>query len=138
MIERIQSFKIDRNHGFRFVVAGDTRSNLKVFQAIAKSVNKWNPLFDIDVGDLTLYGYSNETDRYHFQTLEKYAFYPFLPVHSYSTATYKGVDYTVPGGGGAGLHMQYGELGSVHNYVVVDVLPGRIHMRLVRLNPEAE
>ena len=245
MIKHIQDFRIDQNHGFRFVVVGDTRSNLKVFRAITQSINKWNPLLAIDVGDLTLYGYSQNMDTYHFQTLEKYATYPFLPVvgnhdvrrgdlsyeyafggknsrvyhfdvgkcrfvvldntesegampweeqlsladkwlkkrgfrkfvflhspphdvekwayhsmskamstpfvklmtehnvdhvfcghiHSYSTATYEGIDYTVAGGGGAGLHQQYGEMGSVHNYVIVDVLPERVQMRLVRLLP---
>jgi Icc-related predicted phosphoesterase len=246
MIKRIQDFRIDQNHGFRFVVVGDTRTNLKVFRAITQSINKWNPLFAIDVGDLTLYGYSQNMDTYHFQTLEKYATYPFLPVvgnhdvrrgdlsyeyafggknsrvyhfdvgkcrfvvldntgsngampweeqlsladkwlkkrgsrkfvflhspprdvekwayhsmsaamstpfvklmtkhkvdhvfsghiHSYSTATYEGINYTVAGGGGAGLHKQYGEMGSVHNYVVVDVLPEGVQMRLVRLIPK--
>jgi predicted phosphodiesterase len=248
MIERIQDFKVDQNHGFRFVVMGDTRSNLKVFQAITKSINKWNPMFAIDIGDLTLYGYSEEMDRYHFQTLEKYAAYPFFPVvgnhdvrrgglsyeyafggkdsrfyhfdvgkcrfvfldntgskgalpweeqlsladkwlkkrgfrkfvflhappgevekwayhsmsasmsppfvklmtkhkvdhvfsghiHSYSTATYEGINYKVAGGGGARLHQHYGEMGSLHNYVVVDVLPERVQMQLVRLIPQDE
>jgi Icc-related predicted phosphoesterase len=248
MIKRIQDFRIDENHGFRFVVVGDTRSNLKVFQAITKSINKWNPLFAIDTGDLTLYGYSQEMDRYHFQTLEKYAPYPFLPVvgnhdvrrgdlsyeyafggkdsrvyhfdvgrcrfvvldntgskgaipweeqlsladkwlkkrgvrkfvflhlppldvekwayhsmsaamstpfvklmtehkvdhvfsghiHSYSTATHEGINYTVAGASGAGLHKHYGEMGSVHNYVVVDVLPEGVQMRLVRFIPQDE
>ena len=57
-------------------------------------------------------------------------------IHSYSTATYEGINYTVAGGGGAGLHKQYGEMGSVHNYVVVDVLPEGVQMRLVRLIPK--
>jgi len=248
MINRIQDYRIDQDHGFRFVVVGDTRSNLKVFQAITKSINKWNPLFAIDVGDLTLYGYSQEMDLYLFQTLEKYVTYPFLPVvgnhdvrrgdlsyeyafggkdsrvyhfdvgkcrfivldnngskgamswekqlsladkwlkkrgyrkfvfvhspphdvekwayhsmpaamstpfvklmakrkvdhvfcghiHSYSTATYEGINYTVAGGGGASLHEHYGEMGSVHHYVVVDVLPEEVQMRVVRFIPREE
>jgi Icc-related predicted phosphoesterase len=248
VIKRIQNFRIDPNHGFRFAVVGDTRTNLKVFQAITRSINKWNPLFVIGIGDLTLYGYSRFMDRYHLQTLEKYAKYPFLPVvgnhdvrrgslafeyayggkesrvyhfdvgkcrfvildnietggampwneqlnltdkwlrkkghqkfvfihrpphdvdkwayhsmpetmsmpfvelmtehkvdhvfcghiHAYSTAAYNGVNYTVSGGGGASLHKHYGKRGSVHHYVIVDVLPGSIRMQLVRLMPEEE
>jgi hypothetical protein len=56
-------------------------------------------------------------------------------IHAYSTATYGGVDYTVTGGGGASLHTQYGEMGSRHHYVVVDVLKDKVEMTLVRFLP---
>ncbi len=59
-------------------------------------------------------------------------------IHAYSTAAYNGVNYTVSGGGGASLHKQYGKRGSVHHYVIVDVLPGSIRMHLVCLMPEEE
>jgi len=36
-------------------------------------------------------------------------------IHAYSTARYNGVDYTLSGGGGAGLHDRYGPLGNVHH-----------------------
>jgi hypothetical protein len=43
-------------------------------------------------------------------------------IHAYSTARYNGVDYTVSGGGGAGLHDRYGPLGNVHHYIICDVM----------------
>ncbi len=236
VIAKIQMKKFE-NQGFFFVVVGDTRSNHRMWKSIAQSINKWQPVFVINVGDMTPYGYSKSMKKYLFSTLEKYADYSFLPVmgnhdsrrgslgyeyafggaaarvyhfdygncrfiildntereprmlweeqlalaekwlsekgdyrkfvfvhrppydvgkwayhsmppemstpfvklmskhkvdhvfaghiHAYSTATYGGVDYTVTGGGGASLHSQYGKLGSVHHYTVVDVLPDNI------------
>ena len=58
-------------------------------------------------------------------------------IHAYSTATYDGVDYTITGGGGAGLHKHYGELGSHHHYLVVDVLNDEFEIKLVRFLPKA-
>ncbi len=246
MISRIKEVRFKPSKGFRFVVLGDSRSKLSVWQSIVYSINKWEPLFMIDVGDLTQAGRSGTMDKYHFATLEKYTGYPFLPVmgnhdsggilafeyafggegsrvyyfdygkcrfvvldnssyregtpweeqlelanewlaqkknyrkfvfihlpppeiekwayhamspetsapfvklmskhevdhvfvghiHAYSTASYEGVDYTVTGGAGAGLHEHYGELGSHHHYVVVDVLRDGIEMKLVRLLPK--
>ena len=43
--------------------------------------------------------------------------------------------YTVTGGGGASLHSQYGEFGSAHQYMVVDVLPDNIEMKVVYFFP---
>lgn len=244
VIQRIKKVRFKPSEGFRFVVLGDSRSELIVWQSIVFSINKWEPLFMIDVGDLTPAGSSSILDTYHFATLERYTGYPFLPtmgnhdcggtqafeyafggegsrvyyfdygtcrfvvldnsdcsegmlweeqlelaekwlskkknyrkfvfvhlpppevekwayhamslemsspfvklmsehevdhvfaghIHAYSTASYEGVDYTVTGG--AGLHEHYGELGSNHHYVVVDVLRDRIEMKLVRLLPE--
>jgi len=50
-----------------------------------------------------------------------------MSIHSYSTATYEGINYTVAGGGGAGLHKHYGEMGSFNldiweNTVDIDFL----------------
>ncbi|MFC2158865.1 metallophosphoesterase family protein, partial [Acidobacteriota bacterium] len=59
-------------------------------------------------------------------------------IHAFSTATYEDVEYMIVGGGGAGLHSHYGEMGSVHSYVIVDVLPGSVKMRLVRLLPDPD
>ena len=53
-------------------------------------------------------------------------------IHAYSTATLDGVPYTVTGGGGAGLHMNFGPLGSVHHYVICDVTPEGIKQQVVR------
>jgi len=211
MIARIKAVKFKKSQGFRFVVAGDSRSNINVWQIVTHSINKWQPLFTINVGDLTRYGYSTDMDKYLFKTLEDKASYPFLPVmgnhdcrrgstsytyafggdgarvyhfdygrcrfvildncdyegvmpwaeqlaladrwltdkhsvdhvflghiHAYSTANYGGVDYTVTGGGGASLHTQYGEMGSRHHYVVVDVLKDKVEMTLVRFLPVEE
>ncbi len=245
LVERIKKVRFRPSQGFRFVVLGDSRSNLKVWQSIVYSANQWEPLFVINVGDLTPGGRSSTLDKYHLATLEKYTGYPYLPImgnhdcgetlayeyvfggdgsrvycfdygksrfvildncdcaqgmpwdeqlaladswlsqkkkfrkfvfihlpppevekwayhamspemsapfvglmskhkvdhvfvghiHAYSTATYAGVDYTITGGAGAGLHEQYGELGSQHHYVVVDVKRDGIDMRLVRLLP---
>lgn len=245
VIAKIQ-MKTLENKGFFFVVVGDTRSNRRMWKSIAQSINRWQPLFVINVGDMTPNGYSESMKKYLFSTLEKYADYSFLPVmgnhdsrrgslgyeyafggaaarvyhfdygncrfiildninqagmmsweeqlalaekwlsekkdyrkfvfvhsppydvekwayhsmppkmstpfvklmsrhkvdhvfcghiHAYSTATYGGVDYTVTGGGGASLHSQYGELGSVHHYTVVDVLPDNIEMKVVCFLP---
>lgn len=246
VIAKIQTIKFDKQDGFRFIVVGDTRSNCKIWETIAQSLNKWQPLFVINIGDMTRYGYSDAMKEYLFSVLEKYANYSFLPVmgnhdcrrgslqyeyafggdasrvyhfdygdcrfiildnnegegmmlweeqltlaekwlsekseyrkfvfvhkppydvekwayhsmpsemsapfvklmskhkvnhvfsghiHAYSTATYGGVEYTVTGGGGASLQSHYGELGSVHHYIVVDVLPDNIEMKVVCLLP---
>jgi len=243
VLEKIGNVSIDENEGFRFVVLGDTRSNLQVWKAVLQSINKWDPLFAVNLGDLTLNGYSMDMDGYFVQALDKYARFPFLAVvgnhdvrsgglpyeytfggkdsrvfhfdvsncrfvvldntgvesaipweeqlqmadkwlevnkqykfvfihlppyeverwsyhsmkeemsgpfaklmskhnvdhvffghiHAYSTATYEGVEYTITGGGGAELHERYGKMGSVNHYVVVDILPESIEMRVVHL-----
>ncbi|MCP3985358.1 MAG: hypothetical protein GY723_13290 [bacterium] len=54
-------------------------------------------------------------------------------IHAYSTATFAGVDYTVSGGGGAGLHDRFGRDGSVHHYIIVDAQPdGTLEQQVVR------
>ncbi|MFQ6034997.1 MAG: metallophosphoesterase family protein [Sedimentisphaerales bacterium] len=54
-------------------------------------------------------------------------------IHAYSTARYNGVNYTVSGGGGAGLHDRYGPLGNVHHYVICDVTAdGTVKQQVVR------
>lgn len=58
-------------------------------------------------------------------------------IHAYSTATHKGVDYTISGGGGAGLHDRFGPMGNVHHYVICDVLPdGILKQQVVRFYKE--
>jgi len=55
-------------------------------------------------------------------------------IHAYSTAHYNGVDYTISGGGGAGLHNRYGPLGNVHHYIICDVAPdGTVKQQVVRI-----
>ncbi|MEA2005472.1 MAG: metallophosphoesterase [Acidobacteriota bacterium] len=245
LIKQVKSIKFNKQKGFRFVVFGDSRDNLEIFQMIVKSIKESQPLFAVNTGDMTPYGYSFDMDKYLFSTLEKYANYPFFPVmgnhdcrrgslaytfafgdesrvyhfdygncrfiildncerdnampwdkqlmladrwlsekknyikfvfmhkpptdveiwayhamphemsaplvklmskhkvdhvfcghiHAYSTATYGGVEYTVTGGGGAPLDSQYGELGSCYHYVIVDVLPDKIDMKVVRFLP---
>jgi len=54
-------------------------------------------------------------------------------IHAYSTTTYQGIDYSITGGGGAGLHNRYGPLGNVHHYVVVRVDKNGITQEVVRL-----
>ncbi len=54
-------------------------------------------------------------------------------IHAYSTATFGGVNYTLSGGGGAGLHDRYGPLGNVHHYVICDVMAdGTVKQQVVR------
>ena len=54
-------------------------------------------------------------------------------IHAYSTAHYNGVNYTLSGGGGAGLHNRYGSLGNVHHYVICDVMgDGTVKQQVVR------
>ncbi len=247
VLAKIRNVPFERQKGFRFVAMGDDQGDFAVWQMIVQSINKWQPLFAIDVGDLTPRGMSYMVDEYLLAPLEKYARYPFLPVvgnhdrgtkglqyeyvfggdssrvyhfdygncrfvvldngvaegimpwpeqldladkwlaekpdyrkfvflhkppvevqkwayhamppawsapfvalmskhkvdhvfcghiHAYSTENYDGVNYTVTGGAGAGLHRQYGELGSVYHYVVVDVLPQEIKMQVVRFYPQ--
>ncbi len=243
VLEKIKNVKVDENEGFRFVVFGDTRSNLLVWKTVLQSINKWDPLFAVNVGDLTPDGYSMSMDGYLLQALDRYAQFPFFAVvgnhdvrsgglpyeytfggkdsrayhfdvsncrfvfldntgvksaipweeqlgkadkwldvnkqykfvfvheplyeiekwsyhsmneemsgpfaklmskhkvdhvffghiHAYSTATFEGVDYTITGGGGASLHKQFGKMGSVNHFVVVDILPESIEMRVVHL-----
>jgi len=57
----------------------------------------------------------------------------FGHIHAYSTATLNGVDYTVSGGGGAGLHDRFGPDGNVHHYIICDVLKdGSMKQQVVR------
>lgn len=54
-------------------------------------------------------------------------------IHAYSTARYNGINYTISGGGGAGLHDRYGSLGNVHHYVICDVMAdGTVNQQVVR------
>jgi hypothetical protein len=54
-------------------------------------------------------------------------------IHAYSTAVRGGVNYTISGGGGAGLHNRFGPDGNVHHYVICDVLPdGNVKQQVVR------
>ncbi|MHC4708785.1 MAG: hypothetical protein ACYS8I_17105 [Planctomycetota bacterium] len=54
-------------------------------------------------------------------------------IHAYSTAKYGGVDYTISGGGGAGLHDRYGPGGNIHHYVICDVTAdGMVRQQVVR------
>jgi hypothetical protein len=54
-------------------------------------------------------------------------------IHAYSTAKLAGVNYTLSGGGGAGLHKRYGPKGNVHHYIICDVLPdGTVNQQVVR------
>ncbi|UCE47676.1 MAG: metallophosphoesterase, partial [Phycisphaerales bacterium] len=54
-------------------------------------------------------------------------------IHAYSTTHYSGVDYSITGGGGAGLHSRYGPLGNVHHYVICDVMAdGTVKQQIVR------
>jgi len=54
-------------------------------------------------------------------------------IHAYSTAEFGGVQYTLSGGGGAGLHDRYGPGGNVHHYVICDVTAdGTVRQQVVR------
>ena len=54
-------------------------------------------------------------------------------IHAYSTAKHGGVNYTISGGGGAGLHNRYGPKGNVHHYVICDVSSdGTVRQQVVR------
>lgn len=55
-------------------------------------------------------------------------------IHAYSTTTFGGVDYTVSGGGGAGLKAHFGPQGQVHHYVICDVTPDKVTRRVVRFH----
>ncbi len=60
-------------------------------------------------------------------------------IHAYSTAHYNGVNYTLSGGGGAGLHNRYGPLGNVHHYVICDVMAdGTVKQQVVRFYKAAK
>jgi 3',5'-cyclic AMP phosphodiesterase CpdA len=61
----------------------------------------------------------------------------FGHIHAYSTARFQGVDYTIAGGGGAGLHDRYGPTGNVHHYVICDVqADGTLKQQVVRFHRE--
>ncbi|OQX52067.1 MAG: hypothetical protein B5M54_09835 [Candidatus Aminicenantes bacterium 4484_214] len=75
-----EKVSIKSSPAFRFAVMGDSRSNLKVFQYILQSINRWQPDFVINTGDLTYNGYAEEMNNYLFSTLDKFAPFPFIPV----------------------------------------------------------
>ena len=57
----------------------------------------------------------------------------FGHIHAYSTATYEGIEYTVSGGGGAGLHERFGPAGNVFHYIICDVMSdGNLNQQIVR------
>jgi 3',5'-cyclic AMP phosphodiesterase CpdA len=57
----------------------------------------------------------------------------FGHIHAYSTAELEGIDYTISGGGGAGLHDRFGPLGNVHHYIICDVgADGSIEQKVAR------
>jgi len=57
----------------------------------------------------------------------------FGHIHAYSTAVLNNVNYTISGGGGAGLHNRFGAMGNVHHYLICDVLPdGSMKQQVVR------
>ena len=59
----------------------------------------------------------------------------FGHIHAYSTATFNGIDYTISGGGGAGLHKRFGSTGNVHHYIICDVMPdGSLKQQIVRFH----
>ena len=61
----------------------------------------------------------------------------FGHIHAYSTARFQDIDYTIAGGGGAGLHDRYGATGNVHHYVICDVQPdGSLEQQVVRFHRE--
>ncbi len=61
----------------------------------------------------------------------------FGHIHAYSTASARGVPYTITGGGGAGLHNRYGPQGNVHHYIICDVAPdGSLKQQVVRFFEE--
>ena len=60
-------------------------------------------------------------------------------IHAYSTATFGGINYTLTGGGGAGLHNRYGPLGNVHHYIICDVMAdGTVKQQVVRFYKTAK
>jgi hypothetical protein len=59
----------------------------------------------------------------------------FGHIHAYSTALFEGVDYSITGGGGAGLHDRYGPSGNVHHYLICDVQSdGTFKQQVVRFH----
>ena len=59
-------------------------------------------------------------------------------IHAYSTASLDGVDYTLSGGAGAGLHGRFGPRGSVHHYVICDSTNEGVEQQLVRFYKKDE
>ncbi len=63
----------------------------------------------------------------------------FGHIHAYSTAEFQGINYTIAGGGGAGLHDRYGPTGNVHHYIIGDVQSdGTIRQQVVRFYKEED
>jgi calcineurin-like phosphoesterase family protein len=59
-------------------------------------------------------------------------------IHAYSTATLDGVDYTLSGGAGAGLHTRFGPQGNVHHYLICDASPQGVTQQVVRFYEETK
>jgi hypothetical protein len=60
-------------------------------------------------------------------------------IHAYSTAKHGGVNYTLSGGGGAGLHNRFGPMGNVHHYIICDVSSdGTVTQQVVRFYDTTE
>ncbi len=80
-ISRIQQIPVGPTQGFRFVVFGDSRGNASVWRRIAASINKYDPVFAVNTGDMVSTGRAQEFADYLIPTLEANARnYEFLPV----------------------------------------------------------
>jgi predicted phosphodiesterase len=80
VIKKIQSVPYNPKKGFQFIVFGDNRINLPVWETICKSISEKNVLFAIATGDLVNEGEPEQFDKYLFAVLEKYGKFNFLPV----------------------------------------------------------
>ena len=135
------------HRGYRFVIVDNVTNARPPEETVA-----WlgRVLSDTPAGSKTIVVFHNpfgniEKWAYHAMTVEQSR--PFTDlmtrfkvdhvfcghIHAYSTARFGGVDYTIAGGGGAGLHDRFGPLGSVYHYVLCDVeADGTLKQQVVR------
>jgi predicted phosphodiesterase len=110
-IERIQQVPVDPAEGFRFVALGDSRSDEEVWNMIAESINKYDPVFAINTGDLVPKGKAQEFADYLIPTLDaKATDYEFLPVMGNHDSGDDGKQYDYLFGEGARVYrFHYGD-----------------------------
>ncbi|MBN2411922.1 metallophosphoesterase [candidate division KSB1 bacterium] len=80
VINRIKSKPYDPQKGCRFVVLGDSRRNLPVWETMCRSISNKKPDFVVDTGDLVNESEPEQYDRYLFGVLDKYEKFNFIPV----------------------------------------------------------
>jgi len=116
-------FRTLGSKNYRFVIYGDTRTNLKWHELVAKAISKEKPLFVINVGDLVESGDFMKDWNEFFKSMESLtavsAYVPVLGNHERNSNIYYQA-FMLPEGGGDFHRRWYSfDAGDVH-FIILD------------------